>query len=620
MADALSDDEAIPLEIQQMLNGNEPRRAAKGQATRSNKRMSGAMKHVPSYRPPLPPGWHEPEHGKFQQYKLPPTTRIYERRKYDFTNSDLKIGEVRLQRPNVNASMIMFPDKHMHVKAKAIMAHITDDDVDQTDKLYMEACVRVARAAAGYFIEHELPHTGPTAEELGHMNAVHKAVFGEGRPGWTAKQVMSKVWPEVRLTGDALEYVKAGALANYQRDTQRICGLLFMGIPQAYEACCGIPNRFETLSGSVRTAVELLAMIVRDGLVGDDNMPRDDIDFDCLFAEHACVRGKDAPNSVSTENRWKQGDAHQLRLFDEPDEADITEWATVSSDAEKITVTARFKLLHKLTIGKLNAVLAEVETILPPKKRSYVTKVGKPPEEERTPKRRRLKKVGREAVSMLKKMLPVLSVPQLKKMLAACDRTLTAEDDKNKLCEQIVGLVVPGYPYQTPSDGEEGEVDEPYEKDAKRQKTDGAKGKFWGNWREAVTAAEELLKARGGELAALGVGNLKAIIVSRTGHCAKAKNNTRAQGQTEGAMLLEARAACDKQQSTQCPPAVDEDEDELSVEVTCESCGAELSVEGDQEDNADYCIDPEGAAICHYCGELVPKLSHGSTELMKETY
>jgi hypothetical protein len=71
--------------------------------------------------------------------------------------------------------------------------------------------------------------------------------------------------------------------------------------------------------------------------------------------------------------------------------------------------------------------------------------------------------------------------------------------------------------------------------------------KFWESRRADVRAAERALAEQSGDPSLLSVGQLKALIVSRTGKTASAKNNK------EGAMLIEARAALDKQSATLIP-------------------------------------------------------------------
>ena len=85
--------------------------------------------------------------------------------------------------------------------------------------------------------------------------------------------------------------------------------------------------------------------------------------------------------------------------------------------------------------------------------------------------------------------------------------------------------------------------------------------------RKAIRGLEEILEQQGTP-SKLGVGQLKQLIFSRTGHHPHAKNNKKEEGEEEGAMLRELRAAMAKQPTSLCPPspaaapATAEEEDE----------------------------------------------------------
>jgi len=89
--------------------------------------------------------------------------------------------------------------------------------------------------------------------------------------------------------------------------------------------------------------------------------------------------------------------------------------------------------------------------------------------------------------------------------------------------------------------------------------------------RKAIRGLEEILEQKGTP-SKLAVGQLKQLIFSRTGHHPHAKNNKTEEGEEEGAMLREARAAMAKQPTSLCPPspaaapaaAMEEDEEDNS--------------------------------------------------------
>lgn len=130
---------------------------------------------------------------------------------------------------------------------------------------------------------------------------------------------------------------------------------------------------------------------------------------------------------------------------------------------------------------------------------------------------------------------------------------------------------------------------------------------FWESWRSKVRAAEADLAAQGTP-SKLKVGNMKAVIVSRTGHLPKAKTNL----SPLKPMLLETRAAIESGSMSICPPTPppasspasltdDEmnDEDDSSGVVICPSC--------EKTDPEVYLMN--GMAFCT-CGAHVSALDH----------
>jgi hypothetical protein len=110
----------------------------------------------------------------------------------------------------------------------------------------------------------------------------------------------------------------------------------------------------------------------------------------------------------------------------------------------------------------------------------------------------------------------------------------------------------------------------------------------------------------------LKVGEMKLIIISRSGHGAKSKNN-KVVGDEEGGVLQELRAAIKTQSETLCPatppprtldPAADGAADAMETEAdepddevpTCDGCGRHL-----EREEEDYRF-TDGLAFC-VCGE-----------------
>jgi len=115
---------------------------------------------------------------------------------------------------------------------------------------------------------------------------------------------------------------------------------------------------------------------------------------------------------------------------------------------------------------------------------------------------------------------------------------------------------------------------------------------FWSNHRAEVLGAEAALLAAGGNVADVRkVGDLKGLILLRTGKVPKAKNNA------GGAILDEAQAAVEAQDRTLMPDAPAESAPSSDDEVifTCDSCCKELTQASD--------IVHEGDMLFCPCGE-----------------
>ena len=148
-----------------------------------------------------------------------------------------------------------------------------------------------------------------------------------------------------------------------------------------------------------------------------------------------------------------------------------------------------------------------------------------------------------------------------------------------------------------------------------------------------MLAAEEALLAAGSPSKLTGQQVLKDLILSRTGHGAKAANNNIMPGETEGARLKELRAAMAKAKKTLCPPTpmqAEEEElrqleaggeapDDVEMEeaqageaggsgaatlcTECEFCMAPIQVIGTSKDTeeCDAYEDDDGMTWCNHC-------------------
>ena len=145
------------------------------------------------------------------------------------------------------------------------------------------------------------------------------------------------------------------------------------------------------------------------------------------------------------------------------------------------------------------------------------------------------------------------------------------------------------------------------EKAAKEKEKENRAKQFWINWRPKVKAAEAALTTHGTP-SKLRPGDLKALVVSRTGHCAKAPNNK----SPEKPLLAEVREAMEEKCATQCPPTPTpgtvsnkpDDDNKPPTTIICEGCDT---------------ADPEVAlkndyAFCISCNARVPEMDYNNGE------
>ena len=173
--------------------------------------------------------------------------------------------------------------------------------------------------------------------------------------------------------------------------------------------------------------------------------------------------------------------------------------------------------------------------------------------------------------------------------------------------------------------GQQIAVDKQAVEDADAKKAD-KENEFWQRHRPAVRNAEAALEEAGGTPSKIkGQKLLDALIVSRTGHLPKAKNNNVASGDTEGARLKEARAALTLSKETLCPPTPggkDAEEEEIRrtergadtdgeqggtaggsgtafIGTQCHSCMAPINSIGDSDDSD--ARENDGMIWCNHC-------------------
>ena len=293
----------------------------------------GGTLRSPAFTIPTPLNYKS-EGENYQAYRLPAETRVYTRREFKY-EEEFKVGGLVDLRPGPPT---LFSDKYLYTKAKKIVEASADPDeevLNHRGKLERRLEARVVRVSQGYFISQDLS-VSPSTEAVTAMNGNIALVFGDTNTGWSQKQVMAWAWPEIPIVGDALLHYKSGALAVQQRDTARLLGICLLTAPNGtakYKSIIGGENRFEQLTGELRTVADTLSTVVREGiLAAPDAGPtivRTDLDLSILFGEIDATHGKDAPPTSAA--KYTVGDAVTIKLFDHgmEDEDEDEDWQEV---------------------------------------------------------------------------------------------------------------------------------------------------------------------------------------------------------------------------------------------------------------------------------------------------
>jgi hypothetical protein len=329
--DALSeDDDADAVYPVRQAPKNVSKRAAAREA------RAGGTQRSPAFTIPTPLSYKSDGAGGVQQYRLPDETRVYQRREFDF-NDTFKVGPV-IEVDYRPGPPTLFSDKYLFTKAKKRLVGESDPDEEVMDshaKLVRRLEARIVRVSQGYFISQDLT-VPPTEAAVTAANDNMALVFGAGSTGWTQKEIMAWAWPELPIIGDALAHYKSGALAVQQRDTARLLGISLLTAPNgtaSYKSIVCGENRFERLTGDLRTVADTLSTIVREGILTtcptSPTVVRTDLDLSILFGEIEVTHGKDAPPTSAAD--YTVGDAVTIKLFDHgmEDEDEEISWQEV---------------------------------------------------------------------------------------------------------------------------------------------------------------------------------------------------------------------------------------------------------------------------------------------------
>jgi hypothetical protein len=115
----------------------------------------------------------------------------------------------------------------------------------------------------------------------------------------------------------------------------------------------------------------------------------------------------------------------------------------------QVELNAVGSFLYNLSETTLMDALREIEKTLSPKQSVFVAAAGS--SHTSTTGKSKLSQAARQCVVKLKIVLPLLSVPMLKKMYKEASLPLPdLSDDKDALMEGLVGWLLPNYPYEDP--------------------------------------------------------------------------------------------------------------------------------------------------------------------------
>lgn len=299
----------------------------------------------------------------------------------------------------------------------------------------------------------------PSETSVVAANENLKLVFGDEYPQRTAKQVMAWDWPCMDLTGDALQHYEGSYLGQHQRDTARLLEAALHGAQggaETFTKMVGTPSRFMHLKGDLDEAAKMLGTVIREGVIvwmpgiveADGEMVQRD-GLELLFQTIASTRGKDGDG-------FKMGDPFNVELFDPLDDGDGDE----DGEGEEVEVTvpggenlmvdldAQGSFLYHLKEATLMKAIREIEKTLPAKQTVFVAAKGHATARV-SGSNMKLSRSSRECVIKLKRILPISTVAQLKKFHKEAG-LLNPPDDKDDLVKELVGWLLPSYPYEDP--------------------------------------------------------------------------------------------------------------------------------------------------------------------------
>ena len=444
----LSDDDSSENDAELLADSSEhAAKKRRGEGKVATARARGGARTKP-FKQPLPYDWRITTNNHFQQYKAPDDTRVWNRRINMVIDDAYTLGVPRHDKPG---APVLFEDNHLFDNPSSMLhsRKLLWAKFTSRDRLQRRIEVRIVRMTLDHFVNNPL-HEAPTKLAVDRVNHNISRIFGEQAPPWTPwtqKAVIAHAWPAVALTGDALAHYKGGPLAQQQRDSRRLLDAATLRADDAmdttFKDITGQNSMFVQLTGCLREAAILLATIIRDGLLVEKEggfVPL--TGYEKLFSPILTTHGKpgNAPEVHAA------GDSLTITIFSVGEQRQSR---MIEYKGKQVELDAMASFLYELNESTLNQALKEIEKALPERTKFHTAAVGQATRKKPGPSFR-LAAAGRGCVEKLKELLPCAGVPALKKMHKKAGFGVTQPNDVNTLVKEIVGHLLPGYPFVDP--------------------------------------------------------------------------------------------------------------------------------------------------------------------------
>ena len=269
---------------------------------------------------------------------------LYQRRAFDFSKDDLKLGEPDPVRP---APPEIYTDSHLFEVAKIKMANAKDDAGCDTPPKQLRRRIerRVIFLSFNYFIKVTF-----SKRDAGQGFAPEDLSMAP--LAWTENQVIAWAMPMLELTAkNAIDYAKTGAIAYQNRTTQRLLMIYLLGRPDLYTE----------LTGEVNGKCMEAAMLLKDVALHGVLVPNCPGNLKILFTTIDTTYGRKSCIEI--------GDSLELTLFSHAG----TAATTITYEGTSVKLEPMAYVLYQLRESTFDRVINLLERTLPTKKRSHAT-------------------------------------------------------------------------------------------------------------------------------------------------------------------------------------------------------------------------------------------------------